>query len=275
MGGGKSEIGGGRPGMTTVVPTTDGKWLLTYEYWGGGSNIRYKIVDDPLKFYAAGDDAEIAALPVDPGSHILATGGSPVTIRLPDGRLVYNSNGSGNVWVNESGRSDGTWKEYQTPLGSGYSRNLQYVEGTGRIAILRNQGESTIAYGEVDLGRSQGAYYQLVNRKTGQVIGTGNATVGQRIGQWVDDSEAGSWKLIKADDGYYKFQAVRNANVYLTGDSEGAALTLANAADDGSQDWRLAHTICQHGVTHQPVSQSPMEGGNKSPLVRCDVSPHE
>jgi hypothetical protein len=220
-----------------------------------------------------------------------------VTIRLPDGRLVYNAAGSGDVWVNESGRSNGVWKEYQTPLGSGYSRNLQYVNGTGRVAILRNQGVSTIAYGEVDLGHSAGAYYRLVNRKTGQVIGTGSktndanignhdipdvvledagsasnadtqywhvvtkaggavnllnksggraaaiwtgsATVGQRIGQWVDNTAVGSWNLVKTSDGYDKLQAVNNTSVYLTGGSAGTPVTLQNAADDGSQEWLL------------------------------------
>ncbi|MFF4352590.1 RICIN domain-containing protein [Streptomyces sp. NPDC001530] len=298
MGGGKTEIGGGRPGMTNVVRTTDGKWLLTYEYWGGGANTRYRIADNPLEFYRGSPTGEgVTSLPVDAGSHALATGGSPVIIRLPGGRLVYNAAGSGNVWVNESGRSDGVWKEYQTTLGSGYSRNLQYVEGTGRIAILRNQGTSTLAYAEVDLGHSAGAYYQLVNRKTDQVIGTGsrtndanigngdvpdvvledpgsatnmdtqywhmetepqgavtllnksggraaaiwtgNATVGQRIGQWVDNSATGSWNLIKTNDGFYKLQAVKNTNLYLTGASDGAPLTLQNAIADGSQEWEL------------------------------------
>ena len=218
-------------------------------------------------------------------------------IRLPDGRLVYNAAGSGNVWVNDSGSSTGVWKEYQTTSRAGYSRNLQYVAGTGRVAILNNQDTSTIAYAEVDLGRTQGTYYQLVNRKTGQVIGTGNktndanigngdvpdvvlenagaaankdtqswhvvtepnggttllnksggraaaiwtgnATVGQRIGQWVDNSPTGSWNLVTTADGYYRFQAVKNTSVYLTGASAGAPLTLQNAVADGSQDWRL------------------------------------
>jgi hypothetical protein len=297
MGGGKTQIGGGRPGMTNVVETTDGKWLLPYEYWAGGSNTRYVIADDPLKFYRGSAGNSVTSLPVTAGSRPLSTGGSPVIIKLPDGRLVFNASNSGNVWVNQSGRSDGTWTEYQTTLGPGYSRNLQYVEGTGRIAILRNQGISQIAFAEVDLGRSDGAYYQLVNRKTGQVIGTGNktndanignadvpdvvlegrgaaanqdtqywhlmtepnggvtllnksggraaaiwtgnATVGQRIGQWVDDSPTGSWKVIQTEQGYYKFQAVKNANVYLTGASLGAPLTLQNTVEDGSQEWQL------------------------------------
>jgi hypothetical protein len=299
MGGGKTEIGGGRPGMANVVPTADGKWLLTFEYWGGGANTRYVVADNPVEFYRGSATGNgVTSLPVDTGSHALATGGSPVVIRLPDGRLVYNAAGSGNVWVNESGRSDGTWKEYQTTSRAGYSRNLQYVEGTGRIAILNTQGTSTLAYAEVDLGRSDGAYYRLVNRRTGQVIGTGNktndanigngdapdvvletpgsaanpdtqywhvvtepnggvtllnksggraaaiwtgnATVGQRIGQWVDNSSTGSWNLVKTDNGFFTLQSVKNKNLYLTGASAGAPLTLQNAVTDGSQEWELA-----------------------------------
>ncbi|MFE1881913.1 RICIN domain-containing protein [Streptomyces diastatochromogenes] len=298
MGGGKTEIGGGRPGMANVVRTTDGKWLLTYEYWGGGANTRYRISDDPLKFYTGSPTGTgIDSLPVDAGSHALPTGGSPVIIRLPGGRLVYNAAGSGNVWVNESGRGDGVWKEYQTTSQAGYSRNLQYVEGTGHISILNNQGTSTLKFAEVDLGHSNGAYYQLVNRKTDQVIGTdgktndanigngdvpdvrleapgsaaiadtqfwhvvtepdggvtllnkaggraaavwtGNATVGQKIGQWVDNSATGSWNLVKTSDGLYKLQSVKNTNLYLTGASAGAQLTLQSALTDGSQDWEL------------------------------------
>ncbi|MEU9266180.1 RICIN domain-containing protein [Streptomyces sp. NPDC048251] len=298
MGGGKTEIGGGRPGMANVVRTTDGKWLLTFEYWGGGANTRYVLADDPLKFYTgSATGTGVNALPLDAGSHALAAGGSPVLIRLPGGRLVYNAAGSGNVWVNDSGRSDSTWKEYQTTSPAGYSRNLQYVDGTGRIAILNNQGTSTIAYAEVDLGHSDGAYHQLVNRRTDQVIGTGNktndanignadvpdvrleapgsaadadtqywhlttepnggvsllnksggraaaiwtgnATAGQKIGQWVDNSDTGSWNLVKTADGFYKLQSVKNTGLYLTGATAGAQLTLQTALTDGSQDWEL------------------------------------
>ncbi|MFF7312604.1 RICIN domain-containing protein [Streptomyces sp. NPDC008137] len=298
MGGGKTEIGGGRPGMTNVVRTTDGKWMLPFEYWGGGTNTRYVIADNPLEFYrGSATGTGVTSLPVDAGSRPLATGGSPVIIRLPGGRLVYNASGSGNVWVNESGRSDGVWKEYQTTSRGAYSRNLQYVEGTGRVAILNNEGTSVLRYAEVDLGQSEGAYYQLVNRKTDQVIGTGdntndasigngdvpdvrleepgsasnpdtqywhivtepnggrtllnksggraaaiwtgNATAGQRIGQWVDNSATGSWNLVKTDDGFYRLRSVKNTSLYLTGASERAPLTLQNAVADGSQEWEL------------------------------------
>jgi hypothetical protein len=81
----------------------------------------------------------------------------------------------------------------------------------------------------------------LLNRSGGRAaaIWTGNATVGQRIGQWVDNSSTGSWNLVKTSDGYYKLQAVKNTSLYLTGASTGAPLTLQNAADDGSQEWKL------------------------------------
>ena len=298
MGGGKTEIGCGRPCMTNVVPTTDGKWMLTFEYWGGGANTRYVIADDPLKFFKGSQTGmSVGSLPVLAGSRPLSGGGSPVLIRLPDGRLVYNAANSGSVWVNDSGRSDGVWTEYQTTSSAGYSRNLQYVDGAGRVAILNDQGTSTIAFAEVDVGDSDGTYYLLVNRRTGQVIGTGNrtndanlgngdtpdvvledcgaaanrdtqywhvvtepgggttllnksggraaaiwtgnATVGQRIGQWVDNSSTGSWNLVQTTDGYYRLQAVKNTSLYLTGATTGAPLTLQSAATDGSQDWKL------------------------------------
>ncbi|MDC2956846.1 RICIN domain-containing protein [Streptomyces gilvifuscus] len=298
MGGGKTEIGGGRPGMANVVRTTDGKWMITYEYWGGGANTRYQIANSPLEFFkGSATGTGVDTLTVDTGSHTLATGGSPVLIRLPGGRLVYNAAGSGNVWVNDSGRSDGTWKEYQTTSQAGYSRNLQYVDGSGRIVILNNQGTPTLKFAEVDLGHTNGAYYQLVNRKTDQVIGTGNktndanignadvpdvrleapgsagnadtqywhvttepnggvsllnksggraaaiwtgnATAGQKIGQWVDNSATGSWNLVKTSDGFYKLQSVKNTSLYLTGASAGSQLTLQTALTDGSQDWEL------------------------------------
>ena len=83
MGNGKTEIGGGRPGMTNVVQTADGKWMLTYEYWGGGANVGYRIAADPLRLYGGGPDGGAAVPAGDTGSPTLATGGSPVLIRLP------------------------------------------------------------------------------------------------------------------------------------------------------------------------------------------------
>lgn len=154
---GKQEIGEGRPGMANVVQTTDGKWMMTFEFWGGGANVRYKLSDDPLRFWAVDGSTgkPITALPVSSGSSPLSQGSSPVLVRLPDGRLLYNAGGSGAIWLNRSGSSSGTWTEYQTTMPAGYSRNLTYDSNTGRVVILGNKGLSTIIYGDIQLGCSR------------------------------------------------------------------------------------------------------------------------
>jgi hypothetical protein len=184
MGGTKTEIGDGRPGMANVVQTSDGKWMLTYEYWGGGDNVRYKLASDPLHFYSAGgaSGTGISTLPVAGGSGTVARGGSPVVIRMPDGRLLYNAAGSGSVWMNSTGSSTGTWTQYQTTVPGAYSRNLTYDSNTGRVVILANQGTSTIINADIDFGHSQGTLYKIVNKLTGQVIGTHNNTTDANIG---------------------------------------------------------------------------------------------
>jgi hypothetical protein len=256
MGGGKTEIGGGRPGMTTVVPTTDGKWLLTYEFWGGGQNVKYKIADDPLRFFAVSEPGtDISGLPVPSGQRGLATGGSPVLTNLPDGRLVYNAAGSASVWVNESGRSDGTWKEYQTAMPSGYSRNLTYLQESGRLLILQApwSGASTgpVKAGNVDLGHAAGDYAVLVNRATGQVLTAENGktqdadltgdvpdlvtqalAAGSAAQRWHLESKGANVTLLN--------QAGGRAVAIWTG-SATAGQRLAQWVDDGATDkqWTL------------------------------------
>jgi hypothetical protein len=253
---GKTLIGNGRPGMTTIAQTTDGKWLLTYEYWGGGTNVRYRLADDPLKFYPNSvTDLPITSLPVPSGGHTLSTGGSPVLVTLPDGRILYNANSSGSVWVNESGKSDGTWKEYQTPVTNGYSRNLQYVEGTGRVVILQadfGTGYGPIRFGEVDLGRStQSAYSTLVNRLTGQVLSpdtgkTQDANLTGNVPDLVlkaqsstDDSQR--WHLTTTGSNVTLLNKTGGRSVAIWTGTATAGQKLAQWVDDGATDkqWTL------------------------------------
>jgi hypothetical protein len=308
---GKSLIGGGRPGMTNVAATSDGKYMLTFEYFGGGANVRFKMASDPLRFYNDNDPngSEISlasgqqgALPYAPGSRGLSWGGSPVVVNLPDGRLVYNANGSPDVWVNRSGRSDGVWTQFRTVMPAGYSRNLTWERNTGRLVILSSvwggpTDNPRIRHGHVDVGNSGGPYYRLINQKTGHVIGTGgnitdadignsntpdvrleasgaaadphtqqwhlvtksdgrttllnrsggraasiwtgSATLGQRIGQWVDDTTGGQWNIVPSANGRVKLQSGADTSLYLTGTSPDAYLTLQQGTTDGSQDWQL------------------------------------
>ena len=229
MGSGKTELGGGRPGMANVVETSDGQWMLTFEYWGGGDNVRYKIASNPLQFFSVGGTAGtgISGLPVASGSSALSRGGSPVLVRLPGGRLIYNAAGSGAVWMNSSGSSTGTWTEYQTTAPAAYSRNLTYDATTGRVVILANEGTSTIVNADVDLGHSAGTYYELVNKLTGQVIGTHNNTTDANLGYGnspdVDLETAGS---ASNPDTQYWHVVTKSGGVTLLNESGGRAAAI-------------------------------------------------
>lgn len=263
---GSTVLGGGRPGMTTVVPTTDGRWMMTYEWWGGGADVRYKIADDPLSFRDAQgtDDGAITDLPALPGT--LATGGSPVLSLGADGEILYNSAGSSSLWVNESGRSDGEWKQYQTAISSGYSRNLHYLPETGQILITQaDWGGSTITTGHVDIGSSSGDYVRLVNAATGQVLSTedGKTQDANLTGDTADivteqaaeDDLTQWWHLVSKDE-----------HTTLLNKSGGRALAiwrglveegshLAQWVDDDASDKRWVLTEAKDGtVTISPSS---------------------
>lgn len=78
----------------------------------------------------------------------------------------------------------------------------------------------------------------LLNKSGGRAaaIWTGNATAGQRIGQWVDDTPAGLWKVVATSGGYRRFQSAANPGLSLTA---GSPLTLQTLRTDGSQEWAL------------------------------------
>jgi hypothetical protein len=240
--GGVSQIGGGRPGMPNVVPTSDGRWMMTYEYFGGGDNVRYKISSDPLRFFTVGGAAgtNISALPVTAGSPTPTTGGSPVVIRLPDGRLIYNAGGSGDVWVNPTGSSTGPWTRQLTTIGAGYFRNLTYVPRTGRILIL--SGAGTIQHADIDFGRSAGAYHKLVNRRSGKVLDTFGADLadGANLVQWTDNGGFNQqWHVTDIGGGYRTLlnrNSGRAASVFGGESADAAPLAqwVENAAFDQS-----------------------------------------
>lgn len=286
---GKTEIGGGRPGMTTVAPTSDGKWLLTFEYFGGGDDVHYKVGTDPLAFYAVGGDggANITSLPtIGPR---LSRGGSPVLTTLADGRIVYGASGSGNVWVNESGRSDGTWKAYQTPVPAGYSRNLQSVDGTGRLLILQaawaGGSVGPIKYADVDLGASDGAYYTLVNRATGQALST-DADKTQDMNLTGDRPDIITWANNPANPTQRWHVQPKGGNVTFLNKSGGRALAiftgnptvnqpLAQWVDDNASDklWSLVPTTDGYAKIQSAKNASMyVTGGGSGAQVRLGAA---
>lgn len=242
---GYSEIGGGRPGMTNVVQTSDGKWMMTYEYWGGGNNVRYKIASDPLHFYSVGGAAGtgITSLPVTSGSSGLALGGSPVLMRMPNGRILFNAAGSGDVWTNASGSSTGAWTQQHTTMASAYSRSLTYVPNTGRVEIVG--GTTTISYADIDFGNSAGSYYKLVNVGSGKNLGVYAADLhdGQNVVQWTDNGSADQlWHVTDLGNGYSTLldkNSGRALGIWQAGTASGANSVqwVQNASND--QQWQL------------------------------------
>lgn len=228
-----------RPGMTNIVPTTDGKWIMTFE-----GNNRYKICSNPL---SCDPDSNGSAFPG-------AGGGSPVLLRLPDGRIVYNAAGSGSVWVNTSGSSTGTWTEQKTAMPSGYSRDLQYVAGTGRVLILQAVWGSCcttgpVRYGEVDLGNSAGAYYKLVNRKSGYVLGVygGSLSDGAEAVQWADTGAADQqWHVWTLNNGNKLIGGNKNSGrtlgVWQSSTADGADAVQWVETQAADQQWQLVPT---------------------------------
>jgi hypothetical protein len=251
MGSGKTEIGGGRPGMANVVPTTDGKWMLTYEYWGGGANVHFKMANSPLSFFsdgsAAGTDISNAdgsqgPLPYAAGSRGLSWGGSPVLVKLADGSIAYNAASSGDIWINKSGSSTGVWTQMHTTLNGAYSRNLTYDQTTGRLVVLAgawgtSNSTPLINYGEVDLGNSQGTYYRLVNRKTGQVMGTSGRINDDEFNNWTPDvalENAGS--AANPDTEYWHLTTKSDGGLAILNKSGGRALEpWANGTTAGTR----------------------------------------
>jgi hypothetical protein len=246
---GTTILGDDRPGMTNVVPTTDGKWILTAEF---GVT---KISDDPLRFW----DKPV----VDLRGKGVNPSGSPVHIVIPDPndstkwRLAFNSDGTGgDIYVNESGSSTGTWTRMRTSVGNGYSRTLTYVPQTGRVVILRGTfGQANpIEFGEVDLGNSVGQYYQLINRRTGDVLGTANTTQDSDYsGQFIRTELAGSvgnpatqsWHLTtKANGTVSLLNRAGGRALGIWQDSTNAGAQLAQWNDDNRADklWRLVDT---------------------------------
>ena len=274
--GGVNQIGGGRPGMPNVVPTGDGRWMMTYEYFGGGDNVRYKISADPLNFFSTGGEAgtDITALPVTPGSPALTTGGSPVIVRLPDGRLVYNAAGSGDVWVNPGGSSTGAWTRQLTTIQAGYFRNLTHVPRTGRVLIL--SGAGTIRHADIDLGRSAGAYYKLINRRSGKALDAFGASLadGTSLVQWADNGGYNQhWHVT---DGGYRTLLNRNSGRAVsifngeTADGAGAAQWVENAAADQAFTLEPAGAYYKIRARHSGKVLSVAQGsaGDGAPVIQ-------
>lgn len=230
-----------RPGMPVVSLLANGDYLMTYEVVNEASDTPtyFKISSDPESWTAS-----------DIGT-ALGTGGSPYNTVLPDGTILFNDYGSSNVLINTDNGS-GSWTSVATNMAAGYSRTLQYVTGTGRVLIASCGGfwegvVNTITYGDQDFGNSVGAYYKLVNRNSGLVLGVtgGSQANGAQLIQWTDTgAEDQAWH-VTTTGGVTKF-GNRNSGqvigIWQGSTAEGADAVQWLDTGAANQEWTLEAT---------------------------------
>ena len=244
---GVNQIGGGRPGMPNVVPTANGQWIQTFEFFGGGENVQRRITSDPLNFRSV-SSANISSLPVASGSPSLATGGSPVIAQMDNGRLIYNAAGSSDVWINASGSSTGAWTRYTTTIGAGYSRNLTWHPQSGRVVILSagwpNSG--LITYADYDFSGGGGsAYERITSRHSGLVVDVNahSTADGANVQQWAwTGGYNQQWEFQDAGSGYFRI-VNRNSgkclDVNAASTADGANVIQWTCGSGYNQQWQV------------------------------------
>lgn len=227
-----------RPGMPVVSQLADGRYLMTYEIVNlSGVPNNFKISSNPESWN-----------PTDLGTTI-DHGGSPYNVVLPNGKILYDSYGGADVLVNTANGA-GSWTPVKVKEAAGYSRTLQYVTATGRVLIMSCGGfwqgtKNTITYGDEDFGNSTGAYYKLVNRGSGKVLGVlgGALGDGKAAVQWSDTGSADqAWHVTTLANGNTVFGnrgSGRVLGVYQGSTSQGASVVqwLDTGATD--QRWQL------------------------------------
>jgi hypothetical protein len=136
-----------------------------------------------------------------------------------------------------------------TPIEAGYSRTLQYVSGTGRVLIMACGGfwegvVNSIYYADQDYGNSAGAYYQLVNRNSGLVLGVsgGSLANGAQLIQWDNTGTQDQAWHVTTTNGVTKFGNRSSGQVLGiwqagTADGDDAVQWLDTGSAD--QQWTL------------------------------------
>ena len=226
-----------RPGMPVVSLLPDGNYFMSYEVVNEASDTPtyFKISSDPPSW-----------TPANIGT-ALGTGGSPYNTVLPDGKVLFNDYGSSEVFINTA-NGTGSWTTVATNVAAGYSRTLQYVSGTGRVLLMScpimGSTLNTITFGDQDFGNSVGAYYKLVNRNSGLVLGVsgGSLANGAQLIQWTDTgSEDQAWH-VTTTNGVTRF-GNRNSGqvigIWQAGTAEGDDAVQWLDTGSADQAWTL------------------------------------
>ena len=227
-----------RPGMPVVTRMANGQYLMVFEMVGQANTPNNAKISANPESWNAGN-----------GGTTIDHGGSPFVITLPNGRLAYNSYGSGDVLINTANGA-GAWTPVHTTMPRGYSRMLQYVRGTGRVLILSVEGfwvdgRHSVYYGDVDLGHSAGPYYTLVNRRSGKVLDVYQADLrdGAQVVQWGDHGgDNQQWHVTDVGGGYrtlFNRDSGRVLSIWATDTADGANAVQWVENNGGDQQWQL------------------------------------
>ena len=227
-----------RPGMPNVTRMANGQYIMAFEMVGPANTPNnVKISANPESWNAGASGTTID------------TGGSPMIITLPNGRLAYNSYGSTDIRINTNNGA-GPWTPVHTTMPRGYSRMLQYVAGTGRVLILSVDGfwiatPNPVRYGDVDLGYSAGAYYKLINRRSGKALDVfaANLQDGGNLVQWADNGGSNQrWHVTDVGGGYrtlFNQNSGRVLSVWQANTADGANAVQWVENSGGDQQWQL------------------------------------
>ncbi|KAF2227948.1 Sialidase [Elsinoe ampelina] len=130
-----------RPGMPIVSKLPNGKFLLTYEFFGsveGGFSVYTRLADDPRNFNEA------------PGTVLRATDGtiprgSPYNVWTPvggpNGTVIVSSGDAPEIFLNRGLAEPGTaWEKVSIPSNTSYTRSLNILKSDPRALLVVGGG---------------------------------------------------------------------------------------------------------------------------------------
>ena len=123
-----------RPGMTTIAPLPNNKWIMTFEYGGASPSFRvfYKISSSPLTFDSVSPQVLSAGGTVPTSSPYVvwsSAGGA-------NGTIVFSANSNTQIFINTKLGDPNSWVEYSTPQSGAYSRHLRVMDNLDWLLIL-------------------------------------------------------------------------------------------------------------------------------------------
>ncbi|PNS20679.1 Non-structural maintenance of chromosomes element 1 [Sphaceloma murrayae] len=130
-----------RPGMPIVSKLPNGKFLLTYEFFGsveGGFSVYTRLATDPRNF----NEAEGRVLRATDGT---VPRGSPYNVWTPvggpNGTIIVSSGDAPEIFLNKGLAEPGsTWEKVSIPSNTSYTRSLNILKSDPRALLVVGGG---------------------------------------------------------------------------------------------------------------------------------------